>query len=339
MKTLVTGGTGFIGSHLVAELLRRGYRIRVLVRPGDSAPESWKEAVEVVRGDIRDYHSLLNAMEGCDRLFHLAANPNLWARDVTVFESVNYHGTLNVLRAARELGTFKKIVYTSSATILAPPRKQGEALSFFDSRLDAAGPYCMSKLMAARAVAAECDSGLPAVIVCPTMPIGPGDHNMTPPTRMLLDYLNGRIKAVFNCNMNIVDVADAAIGHIEAEQKGTVGGIYLLGATNLSLAELFQAISRVSGLPAPKFRIPYVVALAVAYASELMADYVTGKPPMASVTGVKLAERSYPMDNARTLRELGISFRPLETTIARAVKDLVERSLVNRRIRLKDITG
>lgn len=329
----MTGGSGFIGSALVRKLLARRRPVRVLVRPGHEAPRLEGLDIEMVFGDVRDYRSLVEAFKSCDSLYHLAANPNLWAPDPSVFEEVNYQGTLNVLRAAEAVGTFKKIVYTSSANVIKKdPYEPAKEVQFLDKLEEAIGAYSRSKLLAGWAVQRAAQEGLPIVIVVPTTPLGPGDLRLTPSTRMLLNFLHGKIKAVFDSRLNIVDVRDAAEGHVRAEEKGEAGELYLLGGTNLTLSELFAKIAEIAGLPFSHRNVPPGAALAFAWLSEFIATHITRKPPLATVAGVKLARQSFWFDNTATIQKLGISFRPLEDSLSDAIRDLKERGLVKKPI-------
>lgn len=336
MKTIVTGGSGFIGSAVVRKLLERGRTVRVLVLPGHEAPALRGLDVETAIGDVRDYDSLLKAFKGCSTLYHLAANPNLWAPDPSVFEEINHQGTRNVLRAAGSVGSLDKIVYTSSAMVLKrSPKGLSREYALLDDAVEAVGPYSRSKLLASRAVMEAAGKGLPVVIVAPTMPLGPGDFNITPPTRMLLNFLNGKTKALFNCRLNIVDVRDAAEGHVKAEEKGEFGKIYVLAGTNLTLSQLFGKIAQMTGIRFFNLGIPYFAALGFARLSEFISDHLTKKPPLASVAGVRAARKSLWFDKAETATELELAFRPLEISLFDAIRDLLERGLVSRPIRLR----
>lgn len=337
MKTVVTGGTGFIGSHLVRELLNRGDQVRVFALPGDDRTPIDGLEVEVCEGDVRDFDAVARALRGADRLYHLAGMASLWAPDPGVFDEVNHLGTLNVLRAAGQTDTLERIVYTSSATVLAPSNRNDPTYyHFLNSPVEAAGPYCRSKLMAGRAaLAASCEC-LPVVIVCPTAPIGPGDPNITPPTQMILNVLNGRVKgAIYDCKFNLVDVRDVAVAHIKAEELGQPGRIYPLNSANLMLSDLLALVKGMTGLKVPRRRIPYTVALSFAYLNELVADHITGAQPIASVTGVRLAKSTFWFDNRLTTRDLNVAFRPVEESLYATIADLLARGLVTRPVALK----
>lgn len=328
---LVTGGSGFIGRHLVEQLAARGERVRVLdLRPLDSA----LQGLEQVVGSITDPAVVRRAIDGCERVFHLAANPNLWDRDPDTFERVNHQGTRRMLEAAHTAGV-SHFVYTSTESILKShraPKQSARALIDESVRLtldDMPGPYCRSKFLAEEAAREAAAGGLPVVIVNPTMPVGPGDHLLTPPTRMMLGFLNGATPAYLDCEFNLVDARDIAAGQILAAEKGRVGERYILGNVNLSLGDLLAELHRLTGLPMPRTRVPYALALASALVSEGIAA-VTKKPPIAPLTGVRLARTSMAFDSSKARGELGWSCRSLEQSLRDAVGWMSGRGLLRR---------
>ncbi|EMG39080.1 nucleoside-diphosphate-sugar epimerase [Desulfocurvibacter africanus PCS] len=313
---LVIGGSGFIGSHLVSLLQAAGRPVRVFDR------KPWHtdlpKPAEIFLGDIRDGRAVQEAARGCERVFHLAANPMLWDRHPEVFDQVNRQGTENVIRAARE-AKVRRLVYTSTESILTPRDHQGPITE--DVRVteeDQLGPYCLSKYRAERAVLELAASGFDAVVVNPTMPLGPGDRNLTPPGRMVRNFLQGKIKGYIDCRLNFVDVRDAAMGHMLAAERGVPGRRYILAGHNLSVKELLTLAAREAGMKPPAFRVPYGLALAFSRMEEWWGRR-TGRQPMSSVTGVKLCRRSMAFDGSRTWRELGgaegFRIRPLADTL------------------------
>lgn len=315
--SLVTGGGGFIGTHLVSQLLEQGETVKVLELEDVSLPDD----VQVIRGSVTDADTVRRALKGVQRLYHLAGNPDLWAQDKRVFKQVNYEGTRTVLSEAAQ-ADLEVVVYTSTESILTG-KKQGNRP--IDSSIqrelhEMPGPYCRSKFLAEQLAFDAARKGLPIVIVSPTLPIGPGDRRITPPTRMILNFLNCKMPAYLDCKFNMVDVRDVAKGHILAAQYGRPGERYILGNENLTLGELLLMIEEITGLAMPKFRIPHWVALIVGALSELSADYITRKPPKAPLTGVRLAARSMFFESNKAVKELGFQ----QSSIRQALIDQIE---------------
>jgi dihydroflavonol-4-reductase len=315
----VTGGAGFIGSHLVSRLVCEGHPVRVLERPGAAVDHLPLDRIDLVWADIRDRAAVALALRSCREVYHLAANPNLWAHQRGTFRQVNYLGTMNVLDAALAAGV-RRIVHTSTESILTRARQSGVIGRDQPVLLsDVVGPYCRSKLLAERHAFALARLGAPVVIVNPTLPVGPGDRGRSPPTQMLLDFCRGRRKEYVDASLNLIDVRDVADGMIRAMDHGTPGRRYLLGHENLSIREVFRLLARLTGLPEPHRRIPYPVALAAAYVSEWLADVCLHRCPAATVTGVKLTQRVMHFDALSSLAELGLRPRPVEESLRDAV--------------------
>lgn len=317
--TVVTGGAGFIGNHLVENLVKRGERVRVVERPGADAAHL-PAGVEVVRADIRDREAVVRALEGCRRVYHLAANPNLWARDRSEFDAVNHRGTVNVLDAALDAGA-ERVLHTSTESILTRARQRGPiGAEVRVTMADAVGPYCRSKLRAENEAMARARAGKAVVIANPTMPVGPGDRGLSPPSRLIRDFCLGRLPARMDCTLNVIDVRDVAEGLVRTMAHGTPGRRYLLGGENLTLVGLLGILSELTGVPVPRWRVPYPVGLGVAWVSELWADRVTGQPPKATVTGVRLTRRAMHFDASASLAALGLTPRPARESLADAVR-------------------
>ncbi|CAN5719481.1 NAD-dependent epimerase/dehydratase family protein [soil metagenome] len=316
--TVVTGGAGFIGSHLVDRLVAEGHSIRVVERPGASV-EHLPPSVEIVRADIRDRQQVRQALKGGRRVYHLAANPNLWVRDRAEFDAVNHRGTVHVLDAAIEQGA-DRILHTSTESILTCARATGPIAEDVEVDLrDAVGPYCRSKLLAEQEAMARSRAGHPVVIVNPTMPVGPGDRGPSPPTRLILDFCQGRLPAVMDCTLNLIDVRDVAEGLFRAFERGTPGRRYLLGGENLTLLTLLGHLSKLTGVPVPRRKVPYGLALTAAYLSEFWADQLSGQAPQATVTGVRLTRRTMHFDASRSLQELDLRPRSVLQSLQDAI--------------------
>lgn len=316
--SLVTGGAGFIGRHLVSVLLDRGHRVRIL--DIEDAPDLRAHA-EVIQGSILDPQLLSLALRGVDHLYHLAGNPDLWAARRAQFDEVNRAGTEAVMRAARA-AELETVLHCSTESVLIGCRRANGALVDESAALeldDMMGPYCRSKFLAERAAHAAAQAGLPVVIVNPTMPLGPGDRHFTPPTRMLHFLLTRSPPAYLDFRFNVVDVRDAAEGMVLAAERGRVGERYILGGDNVSMREFLRIVASASGRGMPRLPIPKWVALAASHASETIADLVTSRMPNAPVTGVRLAAHSLEFDTRRARTALGFRTRPLAATVADAI--------------------
>ncbi len=315
----MTGGGGFIGSHLVHRLLENGESVRVLEEPAADVNHLPLDSIELVRGDIRHPEEVRDAVRGCRQVYHLAANPNLWTRVPSDFDAVNYMGSCHVLNQALKAGV-ERVLYTSTESILAGTQTGGQCVEEF--RLNGEkmiGPYCRSKLKGEQEAFRLADAGAPVIVVCPTLPIGPGDHHLTPPSRMTLAFCQGKLPAYLECEFNMVDVRDIADGMCAAMKIGRPKVRYLLGGTNLLLVEWLTIVGRLIGREAPRWKVPYSVALLVAYASECAANYFTGQMPLATVTGVKLTKHSMHFEAEKSRRELGLQTRHVEESARDAV--------------------
>ena len=259
LLALVTGGTGFIGGHVVHTLVREGLDVRVLVRPTSDTSTLKELDVEVVYGDLTDPASLRKAVQGIDLLFHAAADYRFWVPDPQRMHATNVEGTVQVLRAASEAGV-SRIIYTSSVvTVRGSGETPGTEADFMVLE-ECRSTYQRTKVLAEKAVWELIAKGMPITIVNPSTPIGSGDRRPTPTGRLIVDYLTGRLPAFLDMDLNWVSVEDVAVGHWLAAKKGRVGERYILGHANLSLEEFFRILADVSGQPAPKVRIPYAVA-------------------------------------------------------------------------------
>jgi dihydroflavonol-4-reductase len=317
--TVVTGGAGFIGSHLVRLLVSRGERVRVVDRPAAKLDHLPLDKLDVAPADIRDRDAVRLALRGATVVYHLAANPQLWTHRRADFHRVNYLGTVHVLSEALAAGA-SRVLHTSTESILTRSRQTTPIAEDQDVPPgDVIGPYCRSKFRAEGFAFHLARGGAPVVVVNPTLPIGPGDWGRSPPTQMMLDFCLGKRSAYLDGDLNLMDVRDVALGMVAAMEKGRPGVRYLLGAENWSIRSVFDYLAKLTGLPEPRWRVPYPVALAAAYASEFVADVFTGRIPAATVTGVKLTRRRMHFDASRSLAELGIAPRPARESIAEAV--------------------
>jgi dihydroflavonol-4-reductase len=329
MTTLVTGAAGFLGSHVTRQLIARGETVRVLVRASSSNRAIADLPLECVTGDLRDEASLVRAMVGVQRVFHVAADYRLWAKNPQDIYDSNVGGTKNLLAAARQAGV-ERLVYTSTVATIAV---DGPALpnEFADSKLDEmVGHYKRSKWMAEQEVLQAAKNGFPAVVAMPTTPVGPWDWKPTPTGKIIVDFLNGKMPGYVETGLNFVAVEDCAAGHLLVAEQGKIGERYLLGAENLTLKQLLDQLARFTGLPAPKLKIPHALALGVAYA-ETAFSRLFGREPQIPVEGVKIAQHLMFVDCTRAQRELGFRAEPVAAALERAVRWYEKNGYVSKR--------
>ncbi|MFO0958085.1 MAG: NAD-dependent epimerase/dehydratase family protein [Isosphaeraceae bacterium] len=268
------------------------------------------------------------ALSGARHVYHLAANPQLWARDRHEFDAVNHRGTIHVLDAARDAGPGGSCMRAPRASSPAP-MPMARSMRTWRSSNRTPSAYCLSKLRAEKGGdGSRSREGHPILIANPTMPVGPGDRGLSPPTRLILDFCRGNLPARMDCTLNLVDVRDAADGLVRILERGQPGRRYLLAGTNLTLLDLFKRLSSLTGRPIPRFRVPYPLGLAVAAVSEIWADRVTGRLPRATITGVRLARRIMHFDPSKTRAELGLETRPVDESLVAAVAWLREQGML-----------
>lgn len=327
---LVTGGTGFVGAHVVRALLARGRAVRCLVRRESRRDNLEGLDVEIAVGDVRDRVSLARAVGGVATLYHCAADYRLWVEDPGELSSVNVAGTQNVLAAAAEAGV-GKVVYTSSVGALGLNADGSPANETTPvARKEVVGRYKKSKYDAERAAEAWAGRGLPLVIVNPSTPVGELDVKPTPTGQMIVDFVNGRLPAYVDTGLNVVDVRDVAQGHLLAAERGRIGEKYILGNRNMTLKEILDTLSRLTGLPAPTVRLPHAVPLAVAAASTLLAN-LTGRPPRVSLESVRMSMHRMFFDAGKAVSQLGLPQSPVEEALLRAVNWFREKGYVTAR--------
>lgn len=318
MKTLVTGAAGFLGSHVTRQLVARGVNVRVLMRASSSNRAISDLSLEYVTGDLRDSASLDRALSGVQRVFHVAADYRLWAKNSQDIYDSNVGGTKNLLDAARRAGV-EQLIYTSTVATVAVDRPTLPN-EFTDSRLEEmVGHYKRSKWLAEQQVLQAARNGLPVIVAMPTTPVGPWDWKPTPTGKIILDFLNGKMPGYVETGLNFVGVEECAAGHLLLAERGKIGERYLLGAENLTLKGLLDVLSRITCLPAPMMKIPHGVALGVAYVESAFSRML-GKEPQIPVEGVKIAQHMMFVDASRAKRELGFQPGPVEAALLRAVR-------------------
>jgi dihydroflavonol-4-reductase len=338
MKCFVTGASGFIGANLVHELTARGHCVKALLRPESDVRGLHGADFQRVTGDLLDRKALERGMENCDWCFHVAASYQLWMRDYAPMYAANVEGTRNVLEVAGNAGC-SRIVYTSTVGCIGLPKlqlrmtytykkpKKFERIFNPTDEMDIAteaqmtNHYKRSKFQAEQVALELARNGLPIVIVNPSAPVGPRDVKPTPTGQLILDFLNHKLPAYLDTGLNWVHVRDVAIGHILAAEKGRLGERYILGNTdgNWTMQEMLQVLEEITGLPAPKMRVPYWIALAAAHVDESISG-VTGKPPKAPLAGVRMAKYKMWFNPAKAIRELGLPQTPAKLALAKAVE-------------------
>jgi dihydroflavonol-4-reductase len=312
-RALVTGGNGFIGKHLVSALVARERQVRVLDLRG---PTRALPGVQSMTGSVLDPDLLDDALDGVDEVYHLAGLPGMWLPRKADFHAVNYRGTEVVMAAARRRG-IARFLHCSTESILFHGASSGGA--FADDALlsadDMPGPYTRSKMLADQLALRAAASGFPVVVGCPTMPIGPDDHNLTPPTAMLRHFLGKRLQLYLDFVVNLVDVRDAAAGLILAMERGKAGQRYILGGQGIQLKRVLELMAEISGCRSWLVPVPAPIAEGAATMMELIADHVTRRPPSGTAEGVRIALRARALSIEKAQRELGYAPRPVEPAL------------------------
>ena len=326
MRALVTGATGFVGAAVAKALGAAGWQVRVLVRGGSDRGNLQPLAVQVV-GDLADTSSLERALEGCDGLFHVAADYRLGARDPRPLYRTNVDGTRNILGAARTMGV-PRIVYTSSVATVGIPADGAPG----DERTPVTlnnmiGHYKRSKYLAEEVAREAAGAGLSVVIVNPSTPVGPGDIKPTPTGRLVLDAASGRMPAYVDTGLNIVHVDDVAAGHLLAFERGQAGERYILGGEDMSLQHILAQIAGLTGRKPPRIRLPYGAVLPMAYLAEGFAK-LSGRSGRLNLEGVRMSRKRMFFSSDKAVRELGYRWRPPQEAFADALHWFRERGLL-----------
>src|SRR5499426_3183470 len=327
IDALVTGGTGFVGANVVRELLWEGATVRVLARAHGDRRALAGLSVDVCEGDLGDPASLRRAVQGVRTVYHVAADYRLWVRRPEELYRTNVEGTRAILQAAADAGV-SRVVHTSSVGALGIPGDGTPGTETTPVTLaDMVGPYKASKFLAEQIALGFALKGLPVVIVNPSTPIGPWDVKPTPTGQMIIDFLNNKMFATVDTGLNLVHVRDVARGHLLAAERGRVGEKYILGNANLALAEIGVLLAEIAGSRAPRARIPYAVAWLAAGCMEVAAR-VTGSPPRASLTAVRMARKRMFFSSAKAVRELGLPQTDVRTALSEATAWFVEHGYV-----------
>ncbi len=328
MKALVTGGTGFIGSSIVRALLAARYKVRCLVRTGANTANLSGLPIEIAVGDVTEIDSVRTAMHGCTHVFHAAALYSFWVPCRGLVERVNVDGTRNVLQAALD-GGVECVVHTSSVAALAVP--SGEEPVNEQTPVDPRriiGTYKKSKYAAEQVALEFAHCGLHVVIVNPSFPVGPRDIKPTPTGQMIVDFLNHRLPAYVDTGMNVVDVSVVAQGHVLAAARGRAGERYILGGKDMTMGEILKDLSLITGIPAPRVRLPYHPLLMISYLNAAWCRITKGTPRMTPDTIRMSAHKMY-YDSSKAVRELGLPQTEPREALRKAVDWFTNNNYVN----------
>jgi dihydroflavonol-4-reductase len=320
LKAFVTGATGFLGSHVARVLADQGADLRLLVRSTSNLRNLEGLQAETATGDLRDAASVETAMSGCDTVFHVAADYRLWVRDPAEMYRSNVDGTRTILEAARK-NSVQRLVYTSSVATVGftgngHPADEDSPVSLADM----IGHYKRSKFMAEQVALEAGRGGMHLVIVNPTTPVGEQDVKPTPTGRIVVDFLKRKFPAYVETGLNLVDVRQCALGHVAAWEKGKPGERYILGGENLTLKQILDKLGRITGLPSPKLKLPYLFALAAGVVDETITGRMLHREPRATVDTVRMGRKKMFASSGKAERELGWKIVPVEGALRRAVE-------------------
>ncbi len=279
---------------------------------------------ETVVGDLRNPAGLRSALTGCDALVHVAADYRLWVRDPQEMYAANVDGTRNLLKLAREVGV-ERVVYTSSVATMGF-KKDGTIVNEDTpvSLDDMIGHYKRSKFLAEREAIQAAHAGQHVIILNPTTPIGPGDAKPTPTGRIIVDFLNKNFPAYVDTGLNLVDVAEVARMHLVALDHGTPGERYILGGENLTLKQILDRMSAITGLPSPTMKVPHAIAMGFAFFDENFTGKLRGKEPRATVEAVCMGKKMMFASSAKAERELGFKVLPIYNALRSAIDWFIE---------------
>lgn len=320
MKIFLTGATGFVGSHVAELLAAQGADLRLLVRPSSRLDNVEGLNAELVHGDLRDPESLRRGIEGCEFVFHVAADYRLWTRDPQEMYSANVNGTETIIRAAQSCGV-RRVVYCSSVATMG--FGNGGLITDEETPVsldDMIGHYKRSKFLGEEKAIAAARDGADVVIVCPSTPIGERDIKPTPTGRIVVDFLKKKFPAYVDTGLNLVDVKDVARGHLLALEHGRAGVRYIIGGENLTLKQVLDKLAAITGLPSPTVRVPHALAMMSGVFDELWTGRVMGKEPRVTIDAVRMGRKKMWVSSARAERELGYKPSSVDDCLRRAAE-------------------
>lgn len=319
MRVFITGATGFVGSHVARAYASRGASLRLLTRQTSRLDALAGIDADTVVGDLREPQKLRSALEGCDALVHVAADYRLWVRDPAAMYAANVDGTRELLKLARGTGV-RRVVYTSSVATMG--FKSDGSIVNEDTPVtidDMIGHYKRSKFLGEQEAIRAAQAGQHVMILNPTTPIGPGDSKPTPTGRIIVDFLNKKFPAYVDTGLNLVDVAEVARMHVVALEQGTPGQRYILGGENLTLKQILDRMSSITGLPSPTMKVPHAVAMAFAFFDETFTGKLRGKEPRATVEAVRMGRKTMFASSAKAERDLGFKVIPVYHALRSAI--------------------
>jgi len=319
VRAFITGATGFVGSHVARVYTAQGAVLRLLTRRTSSTKLIDGLDAELVQGDLRKPEKLASALQGCEVLVHVAADYRLWVRDPREMYAANVDGTRELLRIAREAGV-KRVVYTSSVATMGF-KTDGTIVSEETpvSLLDMIGHYKRSKFLAEQEAIQAARAGQHVILLNPTTPIGSGDAKPTPTGRIIVDFLNKKFPAYVDTGLNLVDVEEVAQMHLVALERGTPGERYILGGENLTLKQILDRMSSITGLPSPRLKVPHAVAMMFAFFDENVTGRLLGREPRATVEAVQMGRKMMFASSAKAERELGFRVLPVYHALRTAI--------------------
>ena len=320
MRVFITGATGFVGSHVARCYADAGAQMRLLTRSTSRLDALQGIDAETVVGDLRRVEELRGALTGCEALVHVAADYRLWVRDPQTMYASNVEGTRELLKLAREVGV-QRVVYTSSVATMGF-KMDGTIINEDTpvSLADMIGHYKRSKYLGEQEAIQAARAGQHVMILNPTTPIGPGDAKPTPTGRIIVDFLNKNFPAYVDTGLNLVDVDEVARMHLTALERGTPGERYILGGENLTLKQILDRMSAITGLPSPTMKVPHAVAMAFAFFDENVTGRLLGKEPRATVEAVRMGRKMMFASSAKAERELGFKVQPIYSAMRAAIE-------------------